>query len=70
MTHRRLILFAAVIALALALAACGGGEDDTPDSTPASPAIPVPVPTLVSSLSDRTFSFADGAVFDAALTQV
>ena len=68
MTHPRSILFAAVTALALTLAACGGGEDDAPDSTPASPAVSVPVPALVSSLSDRTFSFSDGAVFDAALS--
>ena len=68
MSHTSLIRSAAVLALALALAACGGGEDDTPDSTPASPAVSVPVPALVSALSDRTFSFSDGAVFDAALS--
>jgi len=68
MTHRHLISFVAVTALALTLAACGGGDDDTPDSAPTSPAVSVPVPTLVSSLSDRTFSFSNGGVFDAALS--
>ena len=68
MTHPRLILFAVVVALALTLAACGGGEDDAPDSTPTPPAASVSVPKLVSSLSDRTFSFSDGAVFGAALS--
>ena len=68
MTHPRLILFAVVVALVLTLAACGGGEDDAPDSTPTPPAASVSVPKLVSSLSDRTFSFSDGAVFDAALS--
>lgn len=56
----RMIRFAAIAALFLTLTACGGGEkDDDP--------IP-PGPSSLSDLSEQTFSFSNGAVFDAGLS--
>ncbi len=53
----RIIQFATAIALIFTLAACGGGEDDGPTSAGPSP------------LSEKTFTFSNGAVFDAGLSR-
>ena len=58
----RMIQFAATVALILTLTACGGDEDDEPKGTS------LPTSSEASVLSERTFTFVNGTVFHAALS--